>query len=295
MSFQNNKNHYRRLTFLPLIKSRRNPLLKRLKELHSRDGREQNSMLLLEGTHLLSEALKTSLIPIEIVATNKWVKRNQDVLELVPTGVSVQEVSFEFLEAALSTVSPDGVATLFPLDGLPKVDTNPGFVLALDNIQDPGNLGTLLRTALAAEIDEVWLACGVDPLNQKVLRASAGAILNLPFYRFGSSLDKAVFSLSDKIKSLSQKGHQVVATLAPCSSSHLPVIPYWELDWEKPTVLLLGNEGAGLHPQLQACCTHRVTLPHSSNVESLNVASAAVPMLLERRRSKMIHEIQKKQ
>ena len=67
----------------------------------------------------------------------------------------------------------------------------------------------------------------------------------------------------------------------------MAVIPYWELDWCLPTVLLLGNEASGLHPSLQACCSHGVTLPHSALIESLNVASAAVPLLLERRRATM--------
>ncbi len=287
--------NYGRLSFSPLIKSRKNPFVKRLRDLCSRTGREKNSILMLEGTHLLGEALKTNVIPEEIVATKAWLTSHQDILALVPDGVAVQEVTFDVLEAALTTVTPDGVATLFPLDALPKPHSDPDFVLALDNIQDPGNLGTLLRTALAADIDQVWLASGVDPLSQKVIRASAGAILNLPFNRFGASIDNAVASLVNKLKYLSEQGHQVVGAFAPFNKSPLPVVPYWELDWEKPTTLVLGNEGAGLNPQLQACCTHGVTLPHGPMVESLNVASAAVPMLLERRRSKMIHEIQKQQ
>ena len=65
------------------------------------------------------------------------------------------------------------------------------------------------------------------------------------------------------------------------------VLPYWDLDWKLPTVLVLGNEGAGLHHLIKACCTKLVTLPHSSLVDSLNVASAAVPLLLELQRVKM--------
>ena len=78
-------------------------------------------------------------------------------------------------------------------------------------------------------------------------------------------------------------GHQLVATLVEGSSvgAEAP-IPYWHLDWCRPTVLLLGNEGAGLHPDLAALATHRVTIPHSAAVESLNVAVAAGPLLLER-------------
>ena len=65
------------------------------------------------------------------------------------------------------------------------------------------------------------------------------------------------------------------------------VIPYWEIDWIRPTVLVLGNEGSGVHEEILKCCTHAVTLPHNELVESLNVASAAVPLLLERLRARM--------
>ena len=73
-------------------------------------------------------------------------------------------------------------------------------------------------------------------------------------------------------------GHQLVATLVDQAET----VPFWELDWTRPTVLLLGNEGAGLHPELAALASHRVTIPHSTAVESLNVGVAAAPLLLER-------------
>ncbi|MFZ9946024.1 MAG: TrmH family RNA methyltransferase, partial [Vulcanococcus sp.] len=72
-------------------------------------------------------------------------------------------------------------------------------------------------------------------------------------------------------------GHQLAATLVQPGAQ-----PYWQLDWMQPTVLLLGNEGAGLDPALAALATHRITIPHSAAVESLNVAVAAAPLLLER-------------
>ena len=78
-----------------------------------------------------------------------------------------------------------------------------------------------------------------------------------------------------------------MGTISPNKSTKKKVKPYWELDWNLPTVLVLGNEGSGLHSSIEACCTEFVTLPHSSLVESLNVASAAVPLLLERQRVKM--------
>ncbi len=276
---------------VPLISSRRNPLVKRLRMLSGSQGRKESSLLLLEGTHLLREALKTSSYPKEIIATAAWIADHVELLNLLPDQVALQEVTPSVLEAGLTTVSPDGVATLFPLEGLPKNNHQSSFILALDRLQDPGNLGTLLRTALAADVDAVWLASGADPLGSKVVRSSAGAILHLPYHRFGPSEEEAVEQLANHLEEAAGSGKQIVATLIPEASTSQMLLPYWELDWKRPTVLLFGNEGSGLHPLLEASCTHRVTLPHSRAVESLNVAAAAVPLLLERRRSKMMSDM----
>ena len=266
--------------------------MRRLKFLASREGRQEQSLLLLEGTHLLQEVLRTTHRPKEIVATNFWLERHGDLVQALPAETLIHLVTPSVLEASLTTVSPDGVASLVPLDSLPQAVNQAKFVLALDRLQDPGNLGTLLRTALAAEVEAVWLASGADPLSPKVLRASAGAILQLPHQRFGSSGQEAVEQLAEQLECAARRGLQVVATMVPGSSAAHSCLPYWQLDWRKPTVLVLGNEGSGLHPRLQACCTDCVTLPHSAAVESLNVAAVAVPLLLERRRATMTFSTQ---
>jgi TrmH family RNA methyltransferase len=155
-------------------------------------------------------------------------------------------------------------------------------VLALDRLQDPGNLGTLLRCALAAGVEEVWLAGGADPHQPKVLRASAGAALALPL--------RQLQDLAPALAQAAGQGSQVVATMvAPgLKPGEAPAVRrYWELDWGQPTVLLLGNEGAGLDPALIALASERVTIPHAAAVESLNVALAAAPLLLERWRQRL--------
>ena len=270
-----------------LISSRRNPLVKRLRSLSSRAGREEEGLLLLEGTHLLQELVRLKLQPAELIATERWYQRHAQLLVGVNQAIPRRVVTDEVLTAALSTVTPDGVASLCPYSALPLAPKDAHFLLVLDRIQDPGNLGTLLRTALAAEVQNVWLGSGVDPLGSKSLRASAGALLQLPHHRFGPDKDTAISQLTDELKRLAAGGMQVVATLVPCSQVPIRPVPYWELNWRLPTALVLGTEGAGLHPELLACCTHAVTLPHSSRVESLNVAAAAVPLLLERRRATM--------
>ena len=270
-----------------LISSRRNPLVKRLRSLSSRAGREEEGLLLLEGTHLLQELVRLKLQPAELIATERWYQRHAQLLVGVNQAIPRRLVTDEVLTAALSTVTPDGVASLCPYSALPLAPKDAHFLLVLDRIQDPGNLGTLLRTALAADVQNVWLGSGVDPLGSKSLRASAGALLQLPHHRFGPDEDTAISQLTDELKRLAAGGMQVVATLVPGSQVPIRPVSYWELNWRLPTALVLGTEGAGLHPELLACCTHAVTLPHSSRVESLNVAAAAVPLLLERRRATM--------
>ena len=270
-----------------LISSRRNSLVKRLRSLSSRAGREEEGLLLLEGTHLLQELVRIKVQPAELIATERWYQRHAQLLVGVDQSIPRRLVTDEVLTAALSTVTPDGVASLCALNALPEAPTDAHFLLVLDRIQDPGNLGTLLRTALAADVQKVWLGSGVDPLGSKSLRASAGALLQLPHHRFGPDEETAISQLTDELRGLAAGGMQVVATLVPDSQVPVRPVAYWNLNWRLPTALVLGTEGAGLHPELLACCTHAVTLPHSSRVESLNVAAAAVPLLLERRRATM--------
>ena len=273
---------------MPLIYSLQNPIVRRLKELSTLKGRNESEMILLEGTHLLQEILQIGKIPIELIATEKWFKSNSDLLKIVSSNVQLTKVSFEVLEKSLTTKTPDGVACLLPFKELPIPKIKANYILALDRLQDPGNLGTIFRNALAAEIEIMWLALGADPLGQKSLRASSGAIFQLPYERFGSSEVNAIKELEAKLQVAAQSGFQVLGSFCQTASVPFDLIPYWEIDWMRPTVLVLGNEGNGIHPIIQDCCTCGVTLPHSKAVESLNVASASVPLLLERKRTKMI-------
>ncbi len=251
-----------------LITSRRNPLVGRFRALHQSRGRREQGLLLLEGTHLLEEALRLGLRPCQVLASPGWIERQRSLLEAHPRMAAVlQPVAQPVLEAVATTTHPDGVVLTLPWPE-PPAGEDVDFVLALDRLQDPGNLGTLMRTALAAGVEELWLAEGADPFQPKVLRASAGAALALPCRRLEQLLPR--------LESARRGGAQVVASVVAGG------MPYWQLDWTRPTVLLLGNEGAGLAPDVLAASSHQVTIPHSGAVESLNVAVAAAPLLLER-------------
>jgi TrmH family RNA methyltransferase len=266
-----------------LISSRRNPLVKRLRDLHAPRGRREQGLLLLEGTHLLQEVRRLGLRPAELVATECWLAAHPELAAGLPGWPDWQPVTQEVLAAAASTDNPDGVLLTLPPPvsaappGPSLASTTEGpapLLLVLDAIQDPGNLGTLMRTALAAGTTALWLGEGADPYQPKALRASAGAALALPIWRGDRP------ALVERLSALSAQGVQLVATVPPRAGGK----PYWDLDWCQSTALLLGNEGAGLSPELLAFAHQRVTIPHSTAVESLNVAVAAAPLLLERQR-----------
>lgn len=267
-----------------LITSRRNPLVKRLRELHAAKGRREQGFLLLEGTHLVQEVIRLQLVPTDLLssdllATEPWLGAHGDLVAALSPAVTIQPVGQEVLEAVATTAHPDGVVLTLATAALQAPPAGQEFVLVLDGLQDPGNLGTLMRTALAAGVEGLWLAEGADPFQPKVLRASAGAALALPIERMDRS------ALAQRLLTAAARGLQLVAAVPPLEDldGELP-LPYWHLDWTKPTALLLGQEGAGLAPELQALASHRVTIPHSAAVESLNVAVSAAPLLLERMR-----------
>jgi len=264
-----------------VLTSRRNPLVGRLRELHGSAGRSRQGLLLLEGTHLVQEVLRLRLQPELLLATPAWCEGHRDLLASLPAGTQRRQATAAVLEAAASTRHPDGVLLTLapPLPATPHAcNEAPALVLALDRLQDPGNLGTLLRTALAAGVQQVWLGEGADPHSPKVLRASAGAALELPLLRLSSE------ALMSRVERARQDGWQIVATAATAPK------PYWQLDWCQSTLLLLGNEGAGLADPLLALADQRVSIPHSAAVESLNVAVAAAPLLLERLRQTLCAE-----
>lgn len=264
------------------ITSRRNPLVKRLRLLHDPRGRRQEGLLLLEGTHLLQEVLRLQLQPGDLLATAAWLADHGALVAALPPGCICREVSHEVLEAVATTQHPDGVVlTVAPPAAAPQdpASIHASFVLALDGLQDPGNLGTLMRTALAAGVESLWMADGADPFQPKVLRASAGAALALPLLRESRA------DLAGRLAAAAAAGAQVVVAVRPGAGPVAP-LPYWQLDWTRPTVVLLGSEGGGVSPQLEALANQRVTIPHSAAVESLNVAVAAAPLLLERLRQR---------
>ena len=233
----------------------------------------------------MQELLKSQNSPSEILVTEKWLKKNQNLSQQFEQSL-INIVSEEVLSSAISTINPDGIAALVKISSIPKYKFNKkdDLVLVLDRIQDPGNMGNLFRTALAAGVDSIFLSGGAHPLNQKVLRSSSGAVFHLPFLRFEGSEEEKINSLLKSLSDLSNNGFKIFSTSSHNKSSNKSTKPYWEIDWTKPTALILGNEGQGIHKKIQEAFNETISIPHSELVESLNVACVAVPLLLERKR-----------
>ena len=267
------------------ITSKNNPLIKRFRSFKDKLPVNESESFCIEGTHLLEESLKAGLIPLKVIATNDWLeKNNSKVISLDSSLVSI--VSKNALASAISTKNPDGVAALVSKSYLKdfSLDEKDDFILVLDRIQDPGNMGNIFRIALAAGVNKILLAGGANPLSPKVLRSSCGSIFHLPYERIGGDEENIVKKLLIYLEDFNKKGFQVVLTSGFSKSEKKPIKPYWELNWHIPTVLILGNEGSGIHNKIKEAFYETITIPHNKLVESLNVASVAVPLLLERER-----------
>lgn len=255
-----------------LLTSRQNPLVKKIRSLHGVKGRGIHQEFLLEGTHLIEAALRVSY-PLSVVcASDRWCDRYPDLWNQLGQQVPRQEVfSGDLLEYAASTLHPDGILAIAPLPPPPDLKLPQSLGLLLETLQDPGNVGTILRTAAAIGLEQVWLTGdSVDPTHPKVLRASAGAWFDVSLHICPTPLKL--------LEQCHQEGIQVVAT-----SSHAQET-YWEVDFNRPTLILMGNEGAGLSPDLQAQAHRVVMIPQKIGVESLNVSIATALMLYEAKR-----------
>jgi RNA methyltransferase, TrmH family len=256
-----------------MLTSRQNSLVKQIRTLHKSKERRSQGMFLLEGTHLIQEALPIGL-PIEVICyTEAWQDQHDDLLvQLGQTPARLELVSPDLLKYMSTTVEPDGVLAVAPSQQQKSLKIKT-LGLVLETIQDPGNLGTMIRTAAAAGVDGVLLSRNCADLeNPKTLRATAGQWLKLPI---GTSED-----LVQDLQAFKAQGIQIVATIPTADQT------YWEIDLQRPSVILLGNEGGGLSPEVAAMADVTVTIPLASGVESLNVAIAAALMLYEVKRQR---------
>lgn len=256
-----------------MITSLQNPLIKQMRKLQQVKYRRQQGKLLLEGTHLLQSAWEQNW-SFEIVCfTAGWQAKYPQLWQQFQIRTTrFEQVSPEILQATATTVHPDGVVAVV---NTPTTTSLPiqTLGLALETIQDPGNLGTLIRTSVATQVEGLLLNQHCTDLESpKVLRASAGAWFHLP--------KQTTDSFITTLQNYQRQGMQLIATVPDASQT------YWQVDYRSPTVILIGNEGAGLSIPVLDLADHQVNIPIAPGVESLNAAIAAALLLYEVRRQR---------
>ncbi|MEL6462175.1 MAG: RNA methyltransferase [Cyanobacteria bacterium J06621_15] len=258
-----------------MLTSLQNPLIKQIRKLHSSKERHKQELFLLEGTHLLEEACTTNYPLVNVCCTAQWKADHEQLFKLAMEKCDrTLVVSEDVMKALATTVHPDGVVATAQRGYHDKHLPFEGLQIALESLQDPGNLGTIIRTAAAAGASGLWLSKNsVDLDNPKVLRASAGQWFRLPML-LSEDLQTTVMEAK-------QAGMQIIATLPAAS------LTYWQVDWQKPSLILLGNEGAGLSAELSQIADFNVKVPLQPGVESLNVAITAALILYEVQRQKI--------
>ena len=256
-----------------ILTSIKNPLIKQVRKLHRAKERQKQNLLSIEGTNLIEAAIRADYKLDTVFYTPQWADRHQLLCrKITQKGFKVQLVSAEVLKAIATTVNPDGVVAIAPRQAVTKPDlTRIKLAIAVETLQDPGNLGTIIRTAAATGVDGLWLSPdSVDLYSPKVLRASAGEWFRVPVETDRDLLDLARMQRS--------QGIQIIATTAKASKT------YWELDFTRPSLIFLGNEGSGLSQELIEIADERVKIPLYNEVESLNVAVATALLLYEAKR-----------
>jgi TrmH family RNA methyltransferase len=246
------------------ITSKSNARVKALRASFSGKASRPGDLLGIEGEHLLAEALRSGL-RIDTVFVRQGSEAVLERLGLTAENVAV--LSADVFASAVDTASPQGIAAMVAL-AEPRVGAgSPRPVLVLEDLQDPGNFGTLLRSAEAFGVSQVMVTPGtVNAWSPKVVRASAGSVFRIPVLRA---------PLAEIAAELSQRGAEIFAAVARQQGA----ASILKTRLPSACALLIGNEGAGLSATALQLAQHQIWIPCA--VESLNAAVAGSTLLYE--------------
>lgn len=256
-----------------MITSTDNQTVKDARALLEPKGRREQGRFLVEGVRLIEEAMRAGMRPAFLFHLMD-ARENPRAANLITTareaGSSVLELAPKVFSTLADTVTSQGIIAMLPI---PRVTppARPTFNLVLDQVRDPGNVGTILRGAEAAGADRVVLTPGcADPWSPKVVRSGMGAHFRLPLVvaKTWDTVDEALRGLPVWLSDA--RGAQ----------------PYDEVDWTPPFALVIGGEAAGYTPQAWREPAGRVTIPMAGPVESLNAAMAATVFMFEAARQR---------
>jgi TrmH family RNA methyltransferase len=260
------------------VSSRQNALVKDLRKALSQGEPTSEGYLAIEGVRIIEEAIRSGLRFQSVFFSDAGSAHSTRLLPQIGSQVEVLLLPDEVFVSAVSTESPQGVAALVKLRSHRFEDllesAPDSLLVGVAGIQDPGNLGTIIRSAEAFGARAVLLGeKTVSPFNPKTVRGSAGSLFREPLLRV---------KLIESITALKQNGLRVLAT-----SSHKGK-PLHEADFTGAAMIVVGNEGAGVPQEILSMADELVTIPHSPRVESLNAGIAASILLYEAARQRNI-------
>ncbi len=248
-----------------LITSRDNPKIRLFASMHDRRKASREGLVYIEGMRLCEDALRSGVIPVNWICIESrfdMCERWREEFAIESPLTVTNESCFSKIS---STVNPQGVAMLVrepeSEDGFPQREDGKDIFVVLENLQDPGNMGTIIRMADAFDFNAVIMTEGcVDPYNEKVLRSSMGSVWHIPLIRRSSS--------EEVISELKSRGVSCMAADLKGDTLDTSVI-------ELPAAYFIGNEGSGLKDSTSVACDKKVKIPMPGKAESLNAASAA--------------------
>lgn len=251
-----------------MISSKDNPQIKAAKRLLQRKGRLEDKALLIEGARLVEDAWRAGIEPYLVFVQPEMLTPTSPAHglldKLADAGVTIEETSKAVFAELSETVTPQGIAAVLPIPELAWPEA-PTLLVALDGVRDPGNAGTLMRSAEAVGAQGVIYGPGtVDPFNGKVIRAAMGSHFRLPLREIDS--------------------WEEAATLAPIERWYVAAgdgeRAYDAVAWREPALLAVGAEATGASAEVRRRA-EAISIPMQGSVESLNAAMAGTVILFE--------------
>lgn len=250
-----------------MITSSQNPKLKLVRALQGRSKeRREEGAFLVEGVRLVEEALSADWPIRYVLYSDGLSERGQELVKKMESaGLEVEEAAGDLLQAASGTETSQGILAVLELAALPLPDF-PNFVLIPDQVRDPGNLGTLIRTAAAAGVQAVLLPPETaDAFAPKVVRAGMGAHFWLPIHTMEW----------DEIERFCKEANLQIFLADMFGPS------CWETDFRIPLALIVGGEAEGASQQARTSANTIVSIPMPGNTESLNAGMAGAVLMFE--------------
>lgn len=273
---------------IKLISSENNSIIKHIKSLHLKKQRVKHLQFTVEGVRIVEECLKHNG-DIEYVVFSEelhQVQGGSDLLNKISSkGHTIYQLPSQLFNKLATTESPQGIMAVVNmknsgLEDLKFEDVDNLFFVILDRIQDPGNMGTIIRTAESARVDAVIITKGsVDPYNSKTLRATMGAIFHLPIVQCDSD--------EEWIKYLKEKNVKLIAADLDTDKTYI------DIDYRKNIGIIIGNEANGIDSHILAKVDEKVIIPILGKIESLNASIAAGILIYKAAEEKYLRKVRK--